>query len=500
VGKRHQRDLTREATCLWCNAKFHPWTGEATKYCSVRCRGSAIMARINGQEPNSAPMPTRTLADTPIINVNAEIRQAQPSSPMIINVNSAEESGQLWRASGQHWEAVADWMAERAAARAKRQAERFEETGRLMAATEGRVLVLHGFGAGLFVKNSSLIVKHGRVFSDQEVADEVLPRGSHGVSTVTWITNGGAGSLSIQAIKWLTQQAVTLVLLTDHGRLLGAIYPSPESPVALDVVGRDHRLTSRPDIVLRRSQYRLSGERQVSLARQLIERKITAQRDVLIKHFELPDRARGLDATGMALEWLHLDPPTTLLTSVEGIRLMEARAARGYYGSWLGLPLRTDASARQRWHPSWLNMGQRYSPLTRWNTPRHAVNPGQSMLNWLYACLESQVRGALNAYGFDPAVGVLHADIPNRDSLVYDVMEPLRGLLDDRHLEFLAQHTFGAGDFQARSDGSVAIHPSLLRALTEICRLPQRRVDDEVRLLRSQLLAGDARTPHGKDR
>jgi CRISPR-associated endonuclease Cas1 len=493
MGKRHQRDLTREATCLWCNAPFHPWYGEATQYCSSRCRSRAAMARINGKEPDAAPLPTRPLADVADIAGVAPSpvrRTAQPiaTTPQPAPL-TAEEIGREWRASGQHWEAVAAWMAERAAARAKRQAERFEETGRLLVATEGRVLVLHGFGAGLFVKNGALLVKHGQVYSDQEVEDEVLPRGEHGVSTLVWITNGGAGSLSIQALKWLAQQAITLVLLTDHGALIGTVYPSPDSPTALDVAGRDHRLTSRPDIVLRRAQYRLSGARQVALARQLIERKVTAQHDTLTRHPELPDRARGLAASGMALEWLRLDPPMPLLTTVEGIRLMESRAARGYYGSWVGLPLRTDASARRRWPPRWLSVAGRYSPLTRWHSPRRAVNPGQSMLNWLYACLEAQVRGALNAYGFDPAVGILHADDPNRDSLVFDVMEPLRGALDERYLSFLAQHTFGAGDFQARTDGSVAIHPSLLRVLTEICRLPQRRVDDEVRWLREILLS-----------
>jgi CRISPR-associated endonuclease Cas1 len=498
-GKGRRRDFTREATCQWCGVVFHPWHNEATKYCSGRCSSLAYVARINGKQPSTTPMPTRTAADAPIVNVNAETRQGQiPSS---LNVNAAaEEYGREWRASGQHWEAVANWMAERAAARSKRLAERFEETGRQTAASEGRVLVLHGFGAGLFVKNGSLVVKHGRVFSDQIVEDEVLPRGEHGLSTLVWITNGGAGSLSIQALKWLAQQSVTLVLLSDHGRLLGTIYPSPDSPSALDVPGRDHRTASRPDITLRRAQYHLSGARQVFIARQLILRKVAGQLDTLRKHQELPDRARGLDAVGMALEWLSLSPPMPLLTSVEGIRLMESRAARGHYGGWQGMPLRVDASARQRWHPSWLTVGQRYSPLTRWHSPRHATNPAQGMLNWLYACLESQVRGALNVCGFDPAVGILHADDPNRDSLVYDVMEPLRGLLDDRCLSFLAQHTFSAGDFQQRSDGSVAVHPSLLRALTEICRLPQRQVDDEARWLRTQLLAGDTHTSQGKDR
>lgn len=194
------------------------------------------MARINRKVPdvadlaNALTLPIRPPADVlepdeqlPIpqsaqLKVSAELLPPAPSTPSTPpplpplptpptppTPPTAEEMGRAWRESGRHWEAVAAWLAERSAARTKQQAERFRETGRQLVAAEGRVLVLHGFGAGLFVKNGSLIVKHGRVYSDQEVADEVIPRGEHGLSALVWITNGGAGSLSIQAIKWLAQ-------------------------------------------------------------------------------------------------------------------------------------------------------------------------------------------------------------------------------------------------------------------------------------------------------
>jgi hypothetical protein len=52
----------------------------------------------------------------------------------------------------------------------------------------------------------------------------------------------------------------------------------------------------------------------------------------------------------------------------------------------------------------------------------------------------------LTTQGFDVACGFLHADLKGRDSLVYDVMEPLRGMVDGLVLRFLSAHTLHYGD------------------------------------------------------
>jgi CRISPR/Cas system-associated endonuclease Cas1 len=122
-------------------------------------------------------------------------------------------------------------------------------------------------------------------------------------------------------------------------------------------------------------------------------------------------------------------------------------------------------------------------------------------LNFLYACLESQVRRSLHAIGADLSCGILHADKPDhpRDNLVLDAIEPLRAQVDNLFLAFLGMQVFSLGDFQLRSDGSVALHPALCRVLVESCRVEQRKVDDEVRLLRAVLLSGDYRAQRSQD-
>ena len=73
----------------------------------------------------------------------------------------------------------------------------------------------------------------------------------------------------------------------------------------------------------------------------------------------------------------------------------------------------------------WQRIGNRRSPLS--GGLRLAVTPIHAILNYCFALLESESRLALVALGLDPGLGLgLHTDAPSRDSLVFDVLEPVR--------------------------------------------------------------------------
>ena len=218
------------------------------------------------------------------------------------------------------------------------------------------------------------------------------------------------------------------------------------------------------------------------------------------QHPELPDRERAYAAIEIAATWLSLPHATPATNTLDGVRLYEARAGKGYYAAWQGLTLRTDRAAVKQWPPSWHTITQRKSVLTRWLSPKHAVNPAHAMLNFAYSLLESQTRQALNAIGADLVCGVLHSDRYGRESLVFDIMEPLRGLVDTMFLTFLQEHTFSAADFGMQTNGAVTIHPSLCRVLAEMVRVPQRKADDEARWFRTQLVDMRGRVDRRKPR
>ena len=500
-GAHNKRDTSRTLVCVVCGTAFHPWLAKPdSKYCSRTCRSIGLMATINGTAL-SGPPPIRSEGLAP--SQPTDHQAIQGTSQVI--AWSAEAYGREWREAGEHWQRIIDWLNERRTAQWQRQVTQRADTGYHTIASEGRTLVLEGFNAGLFVKNGQLLVKQGTTYSTEPDRSEMLARGLHHVTDIIWLTNGGAGSLSVAALKWCASQNITVTILTHRGDVLAVVHPTADAPEALGIPGRSahaggRMAGTRPDVALRRAQYALAPSgRDVDVARQLLRRKIASQWQTVGQHTELPDRERALLATSAALDWLDVEPPPTPLTTLIGLRALEAKAARGYFGGWVGLPLRVDGKARDRWPAQWLTVAERNSPLTRWHGPRNATNPGQAMLNFCYTLLESQVRQALNVIGADVACGVLHADDSTRDSLVFDAVEPLRGLVDGLLLTMWRQHVFSAADFQANTAGVVQIHPTLRRVLIETCRLPQRQVDDEARWLRNLLLAGDARTPHEKD-
>jgi CRISPR-associated protein Cas1 len=263
-----------------------------------------------------------------------------------------------------------------------------------------------------------------------------------------------------------------VLLLTRDGALLNTLTPE-----------------STADVRLRRAQYMAQASGQdVVIARELVRRKLVAQRSTIEAHPELPDRDRALEALTMALSWLSLPEPPPWLSSMELVRTYEGRAARAYFAAWTGLPLRwaTKADAKQV-PPHWLAVRERNSPLAPNANARHAVDPANAILNYAYGVLEGQVRQALSARGFDLACGFLHADKAGRDSLVYDVMECERGTVDGLVLDVLRETTFRKGDFVTVSNGSCRLHSQLARAVVVRCRVPQERLDAHVRWLADAL-------------
>ncbi len=481
-----KRDASITHICAWCGTPFHPWKGVMGKnmlYCSRDCRSRAALVKVNGDAaPAPTPLPVRNDFHKETL-VSHEYEKGKALS---------EE----WKESGEHWDKVAAWYAERTHAERKR---RSEQGGvYTTVASEGRTITLAGYGARLMVKGANLVVQHGRTYSTEDCPSETLYRGIHGVSSIVWLVNGGSGGLSVQALKWCASQNITMRMLTNRGEHLATIFPSPDAPPSLGFPGHEN---GRPDVRLRRAQYNLAPSGQdVPLARAIILRKLAAQRKCLDAHPELPDRERGFAALTIAKEWLSLDPPTPATNSLDGIRLYEARASKGYFMAWKGLALQVDLKADKNWPPPWKLVSERTSALTRWVSPRNATNPAQACLNFAYAMLESQVRAALNAIGADVVCGILHTDRDGRDSLVFDCMEPLRGEVDDLFLRFIGTHTFSMGDFNTMTTGAITVHPMLCKVLAEMVRVTQRRADDEARWFRAQLVDMNERADKRKPR
>ena len=101
----------------------------------------------------------------------------------------------------------------------------------------------------------------------------------------------------------------------------------------------------------------------------------------------------------------------------------------------------------------WRFVGSRQSPLT--GGPRLAVTPVHAILNYCFALLHAETRLAISALGLDPGLGLgLHTDTADRDSLAFDVLEPIRPQVEAWLLDWIAREPLRRVDFFETGTGN----------------------------------------------
>ena len=78
--------------------------------------------------------------------------------------------------------------------------------------------------------------------------------------------------------------------------------------------------------------------------------------------------------------------------------------------------------------------------------------------------------------GLDPGLGILHADQPNRDSLVYDLMEPVRPEVDAWLFRLFGERRFSRNDFFETPEGQIMLTKPLAHQLAQTLPLWARAI------------------------
>jgi CRISPR-associated endonuclease Cas1 len=306
-----------------------------------------------------------------------------------------------------------------------------------------QALVLAGHGVQLRVQAGTLLVREGFTHFPQRRREHRFFPCDRALPSRTIVLDGD-GSISFDVVAWLAQQRVPLIVLNWRGEVV--------SILCADTVG--------PDPQLRQAQIAaLTNGCGLQLATRLIRDKLIASMATLETLPQTAVGERAFVTLDTALTDLRTSPPTT----VETLRLVEARAALAYFRAWKPISLRWKGTGRKPVPPEWQRIGLRQSLLGKTN--EHATHPLNAMLNYAYAVLESQVRIATVAAGLDPTIGYLHAGHPGRAALAYDLMEPLRPLVDRAVLAFTTTHTLAPSDFVLTSEGICRLHPQLTRTM-----------------------------------
>jgi CRISPR associated protein Cas1 len=192
------------------------------------------------------------------------------------------------------------------------------------------------------------------------------------------------------------------------------------------------------------------------IARELIGRKLVGQERVIREKLGRTDLADSIADYRMSL----LDART-----IAEIRHLESVAAQAYWLAWRFVPLKFPESDISRVPLHWRTFGTRKSPIT--GSQRLAVNPLNAMLNYLYAVLESESRLALAALGLDPGIGVIHVDVPSRDSFACDLMEAVRPEVDSYLFDWVSREPLRRSWFFEESDGNCRLMGSFAERLSE---------------------------------
>jgi CRISPR-associated endonuclease Cas1 len=329
------------------------------------------------------------------------------------------------------------------------------------------ILTLVGYGISVTVEKAHLVVKDG---IGAERCHYRLPRVGHGLKRLVVV--GSDGLVSLSALRWLADQKAAFVMLERDGQVLATTGPVRPSDVRLR---RAQALAIQSGVALR-------------IARELIDKKLAGQERVA--RFTLLTAPTADTISRYRAELANANSP-------ERIRLIEAQAAGVYWAAWRTLPINFPRKDGPRLPQHWRSFGARVSPLT--GSPRHAVNPPNAILNYLYAVLESECCLAAAALGLDSGLGVLHNDSPSRDSLACDLMEAVRPDVDDFLLRWVTRETLKREWFFEQRDGNCRLMAELAVKLSQTAQAWRRAVAPIAEWV-AQSLWNDTRKPPRSDR
>lgn len=257
-------------------------------------------------------------------------------------------------------------------------------------------VVLSGFGMFLSKKSERLLVRQGKTV----VYEFPLFRLSEVVVASRGVT------LSSDLVEELCQRGIRLSFLTNGGKP----YAMLSSPMlTATVVSRREQLAA------------IADERGVAFAKLIVGGKLTSQERLLRyfgKYLKQADPERFARVDRLADQLADLRPA---VDRIAALRIDDVRdSLMGYEGT----------GGRLYWEGVREIIGQRGEFMGREH--RGATDAVNSLLNYGYGILYSQVWGAVLNAGLEPFAGFLHVDRPGKPSLVLDLVEEFRQPVVDR--------------------------------------------------------------------
>ena len=272
-------------------------------------------------------------------------------------------------------------------------------------------LHLSGWGVKIRVQNlqsrSELEIVDGREDGKAPALIRFKPRWFPYSSLVI---DGHSGYISLQALHWLSRNKVPVFVMNYDGSIISSILPP--APIKADLRAAQFQAASDPSEKFR-------------IAHAFVEAKIARSLQVLDWLGQRYDIDREVRITKNEAARLGN------ATNVPQLRTVEGRVALRYW------------EAFRKALPEWLDFQGRMTATHQNN----ASDPFNAALNYGYGFLEAECRMTINSVGLEPSVGYLHdsSDYQTKESLVYDLQEPFRWLVD-----LTVLHAFESGLLKLR--------------------------------------------------
>ena len=282
-------------------------------------------------------------------------------------------------------------------------------------------LLITGFGTSINVDKRKLIITN-------KLKDTRLEFYPHKINHDGIIIDGHTGNITFEAMRWLMKHNINLTLLNWNGQLLANVMP--EQPKS----GK-----------LRIKQYQkyLDGTDRFEIALKIVQTKVEQSLNLLeelSKFYESVDFAKIRKAAEK--EDLFL---LGIMKNIQNQNISKSiKQLMTYEGIIAGIYLENLTAIFHQLYPEFNFTGRKNKSNSRNYNSSDEIN---ALLNYGYAILESEVRKGINSVGLDYSIGFLHEINQSRTSLVYDVQELFRWLIDVSVIQLLEEKKIKKSDF-----------------------------------------------------
>lgn len=285
---------------------------------------------------------------------------------------------------------------------------------------------LKGYGHSISVKDSKIILKNcADPFSPPNIEQWSVNRMPY-----SKIVLSGKGYVSTEAMAILSENNRHVILVDSYGKLQTMIEPVMSS------------LTASKYRIGQYDTFRDESKRKY-LTKQIIRSKIESQ-------------IRFLKSTEKELQLSKLEEHLTLLTE-NNVSKIEAVSSRIYFCEYTKI-------IDERFE-----FKSRNSPL-RVKKDR-ATDVINALLNYGYAVLAGEISKFIHGIGLDPYYGFMHKNHTSFQSLVYDMMEPFRWLVECavwKMSEAKSKHRISKKQYAFTREGNVVLDSELIRIFLEM--------------------------------